>query len=225
MTLLLGLPLLAVTTLLYWRGSLRAALLQTGALAYFLYVYATLSTNAAYSELFLVYVALFSTSLFAFVTCLLAFDLQALAHRFSASMPRRGPAIYLFCAAALTALVWLAPVLGGLMAGQAPKYLDSYTTLVTYALDLAVIVPAVFLIGALVLRGRVLGYLLAFPPLVLIAMLFPAISAQTAFQLAAGITFTVPEVVGPIVGFLIAGAASIWVLARMLRNVSDQGAP
>jgi hypothetical protein len=57
-TLVLGLPLLVLSTLFYRRGSLRGRLLLTGMLAYFLYVYVSMAFNAAYNSLFLVYVAL-----------------------------------------------------------------------------------------------------------------------------------------------------------------------
>ena len=66
-TLVLGIPLLVVCTLLYRRGSLRGSWLLMGMLGYFLYVYASMALAAAYNVLFLVYVALFSASLFAFI--------------------------------------------------------------------------------------------------------------------------------------------------------------
>jgi len=66
-TLVLAIPLLVITTLLYRRGSLGGGLLLTGTLGFFLYNYASLALGAAYNNLFLVYVALFGASLFAFV--------------------------------------------------------------------------------------------------------------------------------------------------------------
>src|SRR5581483_5774736 len=63
-TIALGMPLLIMATLRYRRGSLRWGLLLMGTLVYFLYVCASLALNAAYNVLFLVYIALFSASLF-----------------------------------------------------------------------------------------------------------------------------------------------------------------
>ena len=54
-TLLFGLPLLAAATLRYRHPSARGGLLLSGALLYFLYVYATLSFGTAFNALFLVY--------------------------------------------------------------------------------------------------------------------------------------------------------------------------
>ena len=56
-TLVIALPLLALSVLGYRRGSLRWQLVLTGALAYFLYVSASVAVGAAFNPAFLVYVS------------------------------------------------------------------------------------------------------------------------------------------------------------------------
>ncbi|MEX0660059.1 MAG: hypothetical protein WD080_13090 [Egibacteraceae bacterium] len=69
--------------------------------------------------------------------------------------------------------------------GNPPRLLGGATTPVTDALDIAIIVPATILAGALLLRGRVaLGAVLAVPLLTLLVALTPAIIAQTIAQIA-----------------------------------------
>ena len=63
-TLFLAIPALVVSFVLYRRGSLRGGLVLTGALSYFLYTYISLGFGATYNNLFLVYVLIFSASLF-----------------------------------------------------------------------------------------------------------------------------------------------------------------
>jgi hypothetical protein len=80
----------------------------------------------------------------------------------------------------------------------------------------------------LILRRDPLGYLLAFPLLVLEAFLAPMITAQTVSQLRAGVTFPAGQIVGPIGGFATIAVVAIWVIVILLRNVSDpptSGAP
>jgi hypothetical protein len=81
-TLVLGLPLLAISFWLTLRGSLRGRLLLTGTLGFVLYTYITMCFGAAYNKLFLVYVALFSLSLFAFILSMMSFDLKTLPAQF-----------------------------------------------------------------------------------------------------------------------------------------------
>ncbi|MEA5507218.1 hypothetical protein VB735_29810 [Halotia wernerae UHCC 0503] len=79
-TLFLAIPLLIICLSFYRRGSLRGALLLIGALFYFLYVYAGFALGTVtYNRLFLLYVVLFSISLFTFVFALTTIDLQHLA--------------------------------------------------------------------------------------------------------------------------------------------------
>jgi hypothetical protein len=221
-TLFLGVPLLVLSVLLYRRGSLRGGLLLLGALTWFLYTYASYALGpVAYNELFLLYVVLFSASLFAFVLAFRSFDARALRSHFSARLPRRGPAIFMFVSALMTLVVWLIAPITALLQGEPPERLDTYTTLFTNALDLAIIVPIVILAGVLILRGDPLGYLIAFPLLVLEAFLAPMIAAQTVSQLRAGVEFPPGQIVGPIGGFATIAVVAIWVIVILLRNVSD----
>jgi hypothetical protein len=222
LTLVLGIPLLVASILRYRRGSLRGGLLLIGTLGYFLYVYAGMALGTVvYNELFLVYVALFSVSLCAFVLAFAGIDRRVMAARFSAAMPRRGPAVFLLASALVTLVVWSTPIIGALVRGTTPDRLDSYATPVTTALDLAVITPAALLAGVLILRFSTMGYLLASSLLVLEGMLAPLLTAQTASQLWAGVTFPPGQIAGPMAGFATVAVIAIWVLVTILGNIAE----
>lgn len=160
-TLLIALPVLAVSTWLAFRGSLRGRLLLAGTLAYFLYTYLMMTFETAYNPLFLVYVALSSSSLYAFVLCLMSFDLADLPGHFSPKLPRKLIAGVLFAVGGFLTLAWLGRIVPPLMQGKPPLGLDATTTLVIQAMDLGIIVPAAILSGVLLLRRSAWGYLLA----------------------------------------------------------------
>ncbi|MGY2002689.1 hypothetical protein [Blastococcus sp. SYSU DS1024] len=216
--LALGIPLVVRAWREHRRGSPRGTVLLAGALGYLLYVYATYALGVAYNPLYLAYVALLSASLFAFVAALATADRRALAAiAADPAFPHRTLSRFLLTAAAVTAVVWLQPLVTALLAGTAPALLDVYTTPVTFSIDLAVVAPAAALAGLLVRRREPLGYLLAAPLLVTIVLLLPTIALSTALQAGAGITFTVPQIVGPIGGFAVLGALGGWLLSRLLR--------
>jgi hypothetical protein len=221
-TLLLGIPLLVIAVLRYRRGSLRGGLLLLGVLPWFLYVYTTAALGISYNNLFLVYVALFSASLYAFIMLFASVNYAALRDHFSPRLPRRGLAVFMFVSGAVTLAVWLGPLLGALVQGEPPKLLDSNTTSITDALDLGVLAPAMFLSGVLVLRRAPLGYLIALSLLVLEAMLAPMIAAQTVSQIEAGISFTTGEIAGPITGFVVIALAAIGMFIALYRNISEE---
>ena len=215
-TLAVAVPLLVWSTIALRRGSPRGAVLLLGALAWFLYVYATYALSVAFNELFLVYVALASASFFAFVLLWRTIDPAALAAHVPDGVRRRTSALML-ASALLTLLVWSLPLLAATFSGDAPKWLDSSSTMVTDALDLAIITPSALLAGTLLRRNEPLGYLVAIVLLVLLLVLAPAIIAQTISQLAVGIDFTPGEVIGPMAGFVVLGAIAAWCLIGLLR--------
>jgi hypothetical protein len=220
-TLVLAVPLLAVAVVLTRRGSLRGTLLLAGALSWPLYVYATMAVGASYNELFLVYVAIFGASLYALVATLLSVDRDALAARMAHRGPWRGLAALMLAGGIVTAVVWLAPLVGTMVAGEPPDLLGHQTTMVTDALDLAVITPATLVAASLLHRRRPQGFLVAVPLLVLMSLLLPMILAQTVFQLRADVSFTAAEVIGPIGGFLVLGALAVWLVVAVLRAAGD----
>ena len=170
-TLVLGLPLLLISSWLALRGSLRGRLLLAGTLGFILYTYITMMVGAHYNALFLVYVALFSLSLFALVMVMMSIDIHTLPARFSDTLPRGWIAGLLFFAAAFLSFAWLGRILptiagfplsnwsGGGITGV--PALENTTSMFIQAMDLGLIVPVCILSGILLLRRRAWGYLLA----------------------------------------------------------------
>lgn len=219
-TLLLGIPLLVISSVLYRRGSLRGGLLLTGTLAYFLYTYASLALYAAYNNLFLLYVALFSASLFAFVLAFASIDREALPTHFSSHLPVRGIALFMFGTGTFLVIAWLGLILRPLLAGSVPQQLESTTTLVIQVLDLGIIAPVAFIAGILLLRRAPLGYLLASTLLLKMLTMGTAVSAMIVGQLLAGVSLTV----GEIVPFPLLTLIGLWTTFILLRHLSE-GAP
>lgn len=219
-----GVPLLITAWVSHRRGSQRGSVLLAGTLGYLLYVYANYALGVAYNPLYLGYVALLWACLFGFVAALDATDRAALtAVATDPDVPHRMLSRFLLTSAAVTAVVWLQPVITALLRGTAPDLLDVYTTPVTFTLDLGIIAPSAALAGLLVRRRDPLGYLLAAPLLVLIVLLLPTIALSTALQAAAGVSFTTGEIIGPIAGFAALGAVGARLLVRLLHAVPDTG--
>jgi hypothetical protein len=221
--LFIGIPLLILATVLSRRGSLIGHLLLLGVLGYFLYVYASMCLGAAYNRLFLIYVALLSASLFAFVTMFSSVDAEAIKSLIDRGAPQRSLAIFWFASGLITIVVWGVPLVAALIKGGPPDRLDSYTTPVTYALDLAIITPATIVSGILILQGVATGYLISMPLFTIIILLAPQIALSTVFQKSDGVPFTTGEMIGPVAGFVLLGLIAIWLLVSLLRAFSQAG--
>lgn len=217
-SLFLVLPLLVIALLLYRRGSLRGGVLLVGVLAFYVYNSASLALGAAYNNLFLVYVAYFSTSLFAFILAFNAIDGQALATRVEPGFPHTGTAVLMFVSGLALLVAWLGDILGALATGGVPD-IGSYTTEVTYVIDLGIIAPLTVLAGIQVLRHGAIGYRLALLLMVLLAIVGVMVSSQTAFQLAAGIDLPIPVLIGKTVSFVLLAVFAVGILARTFRKM------
>ena len=215
-TLLLGLPLLAVSFWLAWRGSLRGRLLLAGTLGFILYTYITMMVGAHYNALFLVYVALFSLSLFALVLVMMSIDIHALPTRFSEKMPRGWIAGLLFFAAAFLSLAWLGRIAATFAPGAIPA-LENTTSLFIQAMDLGLIVPVCILSGILLLRRHAWGYLLASVGLTKFLTLGIAVSLMGLNMARVGVPVSVVElVIFP--GMALAGVVMTVILLKHVRE-------
>lgn len=213
-----------LSSLRYRRGSLKGGLLLVGTLAYFLYTYASIAFGAAYNSLFLVYVALFSASLFALVLTLASFDVRDLPARFLASLPRRSIGVFLIVSGVILALVWLAlSIVPAQLEGQVPPQVASYTTFMTGVMDLGVVAPALIVAGASLLRLKPIGYPLASMMLVFSAVLGPNLIAAGITQLLGGV-MSVGQAMGFTVPFAILTLFALWLTVAFFRHVSDEAA-
>jgi hypothetical protein len=219
-TLVVALPLLAIS---YWfsqGGSLRGHFLLTAVMSYFLYNATQMAFAAAYNNLFLVYIAYFSASLFGFILSFTAIKVDTLPARVTAGVPYRGIAIFLFVTGLAPLLLWGSELVIALLHKQTPPLLGSYTTLITHAVDLAVIVPTVYLAGVLLLRRAPLGYLLAFIILTLLALIGLVVAAQTIVQLQVGIVYEAGVLIGMVGSWLLLGVIALWLVVRLLRHIT-----
>jgi hypothetical protein len=214
-TLIVGLPLLALSARLAFRGSLRGRLLLTGTLGFFLYTYMSMSVLTAYNALFLVYVALFATSLYAFILSMLSFDLADLPRHFSPGLPRGWIAGVLFAVGAFLFLAWIGRVVPEMLDADTPAALENTTTRVIQAMDLALIVPLAVLAGVLLLRRSAWGYLLSSVALLKGLTMSLAVSTMAVNMALQG----VPDSMLIMIPFLVLTALNLLVAVLLLRNV------
>lgn len=192
-TLVLCVPLLLVSAYYAAKDSLRGRLIWTGTVFFFLYTYASLAFLAAYNQYFLIYVALFSTSLFTFATSLITLDVERVKESF-AGVPVKVTAYFMYFIGIMVSIMWLGIIVGSLIAGERPAMLETYTTLVIQALDLGVVVPLAVLTGTLLLKKNAWGYALASIVLIKGITLGTAVLSMVLFMYLNGVEVVIPQV-------------------------------
>jgi hypothetical protein len=212
--LVFGLPLLAISFWLSLHNSLRGRLLLAGTLGFILYTYITMCFGAAYNPLFLVYVALFSLSLFALVLVMMSFDVASLPAHFSAQLPRGWIAALLFFAAGFLLLAWFGRIAATYPAGAIPA-LENTTSMFIQAMDLAIVVPLCILSGILLLRRHPWGYLLASVGMLKFLTLGSAVSVMGLNMLRVGVPVSAME----LVIFPLIALANALMTGVLLKNI------
>ena len=215
-TLILGLPLLAISFWLTLRGSLRGRLLLAGTLGFILYTYITMAFGAQYNALFLVYVALLSLSLFAFVLVMMSFDIEGLPAHFSENLPRGWIAGLLFFAAAFLSLAWLGRVASTFVPDAIPA-LENTTSMFIQVMDLSIIVPVCILSGILLLRCHPWGYLLASVGLMKFLTMGAAVSLMALNMARVGVPVSIVE----LTVFPMIALANLFMVTQLLSNIKE----
>jgi len=216
-TIVLGLPLLAISFWLASKGSLRGRMILACTLGFILYTYMSMCFGAAYNSLFLVYVALFSLSLYAFILSMMSFDLKTLTAHFSEKLPRRWISGLLFFAAAFLAFAWLGRIAATFSPGTIPA-LENTTSMFIQAMDLGLIVPLCLLSGILLLRRRPWGYLLASVGMLKFLTMGTAVSVMGLNMARVGVQVSAVE----LIIFPTITIVNIIMVIALLRNVIEQ---
>ena len=162
-TLFVALPLLIAGLLLEMRGSLRGRLVWVSMLGYAVYAYAFYCFAAAFNEFFLLYVAIFSASLFALLLSVPRMDVEAMGRRFGGAAAKWVAIVYMTLTAVGLGSLWIAMSLGFVFSGKVPGPIvtSGHPTSIVFALDLSIIVPAMIVASWLLISDRAWGWFLA----------------------------------------------------------------
>ena len=217
-TLLLGIPLLLISLILFRKGSFMGKVLLAGTLGYFMVTYIFYLTMAMYNEMYLVWVLLASASFFGFLMTMLTFDLKGVNDRYGMNLPRRTLGIFLIINSILIGLLWLSVVVPPILDGSIyPDGLEHYTTLIVQGFDLSILLPASFLAGFLILKRSPYGYLLAPPYIVFLSILMTALVAKIIGMTITGVNPGPSIVIIPLINLI-----SIVITVLTLRSVNSR---
>jgi hypothetical protein len=215
-TLVIALPLFIVALIFARRGSFRAQLVWLGMLDYTLYNYAYYLFGTAFNSLFLIYVALFTLSIFALILGLAEIDVASIRRQFRERTPVRWIAGYMLFVAAGIGGLWIVQSLSFIVTGQVPQFIIdvAHPTSVVFALDLSLVVPFLVLGAIWLWKRQPWGYVLAAILNVKGTVYMLALAAVSISAARAGFTESSAEL--PLWGLLSAGflLATLFLLAN-----------
>lgn len=219
-TLIVGIPLLLISFRVYRRGSMRGKVLLTGTLLFFLYNFGSLAIGAAYNNLFLIYIILTMTTFLTAIALLMSFDLQSFPSLFTDRLPQRGISIFFIISGVALFCIWLfLSIMPALLANEVPPELASYTTIITFAVDMGIIAPVLVSSGILFRRREPLGYVLASVLLIFIDILGTSLLFMGIAQQIAGL-MNIGQFIGFVVSFAVLTFFSLTFTVTLFRNMA-----
>jgi len=222
LTLVVGVPALAVSLYYADRGSLRGYVVWLGVTGYLLYTYASYAFMTAFNELYLVYTTLLWLTLFTFVGGMVRLDAATLKRDLGEASVRPYVAFQLLLAV-LVSVLWLSEILPATLEGTTPASIadPGLPTSVIYSLDLGVVVPAFALAAYWLWNRRSWGYAFTAVLLVKIATLGGAVLTMIVYMVRDGQAVPLPQIL--IFGALT--AISLGLMAQFLAAIDPESDP
>jgi len=171
--LFLVVPILLISGIQAYRGSVPARLVWLGTQGYLLYNLVIYAFGVHFNALFLVYVATLSLSLYATIFTLPTISLEQIAETYAPHAPRKTIAIVFLVLAIQTAVFDVRDDIAAILAGRIPKDIIDANQPVNFihVLDPAFLLPALCITAILLWRRRPSAYALAPVFLTLLAIM------------------------------------------------------
>jgi hypothetical protein len=154
-TLVIVFPGLLITSERVRRGSRQAQLVLMGLLGYIFYNYAFYLFGAAFNVFFLLYIAIFSSSIFALSLGLSGLNAEEISRSFNRNASTKWIAPFLLFISVPLGIIEVGYCINFILTGEVPK-----PPSLIFALDLSIVVPNTALAAVLLFKAKSWGYIL-----------------------------------------------------------------
>jgi hypothetical protein len=203
------------------RRTIKSKLFLIAVIATVLYYAASIAFGVTYNSFELIYIALFSSSFFALVILVRSINTVKLRKMQKWIIPSRGLTIFLIISGASLIVAWLPDIMTSLMNGKSLALIETYTTEITYVLDIGIISPMIFICLFLLRKKDGLGDILLAIILKMCEIIGVMISVATLFQTLGGIGVPVPVLITKIGIFIVLAAFAAYFDIKLYRYIKE----
>lgn len=202
------------------RRTIKLKLFLTAVMATVLYYAASIAFGVTYNSLHLLYIALFSSSLFALIILVKSINTVELRKRQKWIIPSKELKVFLIISGLSLFLAWLPDIITSLINGKSLALIEIYTTEITYVLDMGIISPLIFICLFLLKKKDGLGDLLLAMILKMCEIIGVMVLVATIFQTFAGIELPVPVLITKLGIFIVLAAIAAYFNSKLYRNIA-----
>lgn len=216
-TLIFALPIFIYSYIKFKNGGDKLSRLSLISIyAGIFYGAASICFGVTYNKLFLVYVLLFSASLFGMFAHIK--DL----HWNRAVKLTAGLKVYLIFSGLSTLIAWLPDIISSFMAGGYLEFIEVYTTEITYVLDMGIISPLCFTCLYLLEKGDSLGTVILMILLKICILVGLLMIPQGIMQYLSGVEIPIAALITKSVIFIILGAFGFYFNEKVKREILNE---
>jgi len=206
------------------KRTLGSKLFLIGVLATVLYYATSMVFGVTYNMAELLYIALFSSSLFTLITLMIDINLIKLRKSQKWLLPTKGLRMFLIVSGVALFGIWLMDILPSLFNGKSLTLIENYTTEITYAIDMGIISPLMFICLRLLNKKEGLGDVLLAILLTLCTVMGIMLPIQTIVQTLAGIVTPLPVIVIKVGVFVLLAAFAVYFDKKLFDNLENRKA-
>lgn len=199
----------------------KSKLFLTTVLGVTLYYACSITFGITYNSFHLLYIALFSCSLFAFILSFGKISKTSLPTAQTWALPAKAVSVFLILSGIALFIAWLPDIIPTIIAGTTLPLIEVYTTEITYALDMGIISPLMFACYYLLKRQNGTGYALLPVMLLLCVVMGVMLPVQTVFQTLAGIETPIPVLVIKVGIFVVLAVFAAIFNFKFYRHMQD----
>lgn len=192
----------------------KLAMISVYAVAF--YYGASVAFGVTYNRLFLVYVLLFSCSLFG-----MFIHIYQIAWRDTVKATK-GLKIFLFLSGLALVLAWLPDILPTIITGETLSLIEVYTTEITYVLDMGIISPLCFVCLYLLVKKNPMGTMILAILLKACIIVGGMMIPQTICQIASGIELPLPVMITKSFSFIILGGFALYFNHKLYQELEKK---
>ena len=212
--LLVLLPLFLYTYLQYRKKGdtiFEIKLISVYAVAF--YYGASIAFGVTYNQIFLVYVLLFTSSLFGMFAHIKNVHIQ------QKVTVTKGLSAFLIISGIALIVAWLPDIISAMMAGETLSLIGVYTTEITYVLDMGIISPMCFVCLYLLKKKEGLGVVLLGVLLKLCIIVGIMVIPQTICQSLSGVELPLPVLATKVLSFVALGGFAFYFNNRAYQQL------
>lgn len=203
------------------RRTIKSRLFLTSVTGTVLYYATSITFGVTYNSLHLIYIALFSSSLFALIILVKSIRVDELRKMQKWILPSKGLSVFLVLSGISLLVAWLPDIITSLMDGKSLVLIEIYTTEITYVLDMGIISPLIFSCLYLIKKKDGLGDIVLAIILTMCEIMGVMLSVATIFQSLAGIELPVPVLITKLGIFIVLAAFAAHFNIKLYRSIKE----